>query len=540
MSFNKNITKSLQWILRHGLVVVICVAICALGTVYLAYSSTTTIGEDISTTNLTVSGTLEAKTGRTATLVVAANDSSTTGKAQADYVCDGIDDQVQIQTAIDSATNSAKIQLLEGNFYISSTINLDKNLHIEGAGNVVTILHLADSADTDMFHLTGHSVLPYFGHMKIYGNKANQGVETHAFVQTEDSAVDITFHDIWFSSWSGSVIVLRQYWDHHISRCVFEHNDGYGISFEPLSSSKVPTNTWITENFFMDTKGAIYTDGNATVTQLKITNNQFLLPNEEWTKDMIVLNNTNIIQINNNIFSGGIFGTLDSGITIENSDYIIISNNIFGGFNGSGSHPIRFIGTDTISNILIANNLFHENWGNSIQNDIPSTSKLLTTEIRDNIFSSGKNIKGIVCGRSDYLRIEGNRFQGFGDNFDVCVDISATHCWYPIVGDNYFSECTTAISDSVDESRAPRIARNIGYATENSGSATISSGTTYSDASHGLDITPSINDISIIVTTSMGSASTFWTSDVDSDSFRINVDQNPTQDVGFSWQIGNY
>ena len=47
---NKNIKKSLQWLLRHALTVFSCVAIIALGMGAVAYSSTsTTIGENIST-----------------------------------------------------------------------------------------------------------------------------------------------------------------------------------------------------------------------------------------------------------------------------------------------------------------------------------------------------------------------------------------------------------------------------------------------------------------------------------------------------------
>ena len=52
-------SKTGKWVLRHGIAVLFCVAIVALGTVFLAYSSlgTTTIGKNISTDgNLTVSG----------------------------------------------------------------------------------------------------------------------------------------------------------------------------------------------------------------------------------------------------------------------------------------------------------------------------------------------------------------------------------------------------------------------------------------------------------------------------------------------------
>ena len=51
---------------------------------------------------------------RTATKVVAASDASKGVKLQADYVCDGIDDWVEIQAAIDSGATD--IYFTEGLF----------------------------------------------------------------------------------------------------------------------------------------------------------------------------------------------------------------------------------------------------------------------------------------------------------------------------------------------------------------------------------------------------------------------------------------
>ncbi|MCL0077395.1 right-handed parallel beta-helix repeat-containing protein, partial [Dehalococcoidia bacterium] len=57
--------------------------------------------------------------GRTATLVVAASDSSPQSKAQADFVADGVDDQVEIQAAIDALpAGGGKVLLMEGTYNI--------------------------------------------------------------------------------------------------------------------------------------------------------------------------------------------------------------------------------------------------------------------------------------------------------------------------------------------------------------------------------------------------------------------------------------
>lgn len=135
--------KIIQWFIKHSLTIASCVLIATLGIVFLVWSSPgpTIIGEDISTSNITasgdvtVSGSLGAKTGRTATLVVAANDSATTSKAQADYVCDGTDDHVQIQDALDALpATGGEVLLLDGTFNIEESIVLDSYQTLRGCG----------------------------------------------------------------------------------------------------------------------------------------------------------------------------------------------------------------------------------------------------------------------------------------------------------------------------------------------------------------------------------------------------------------------
>lgn len=86
---------------------------------------------------------------RTATLVVAASDSTAKSKAQADYVCDGVDDDVQIQAAIDAAPN---IYLTEGTFSCTSTIAFPSHRRFRGAGSNATQIVQA-TADIPLFTL---------------------------------------------------------------------------------------------------------------------------------------------------------------------------------------------------------------------------------------------------------------------------------------------------------------------------------------------------------------------------------------------------
>ncbi len=73
---------------------------------------------------------------RTATLVVAANNSTDLGKAQADYVCDGVNDHVEIQAALDALpATGGRVVLLEGTFIIASSIAIPNDTAtLEGQG----------------------------------------------------------------------------------------------------------------------------------------------------------------------------------------------------------------------------------------------------------------------------------------------------------------------------------------------------------------------------------------------------------------------
>lgn len=65
---------------------------------------------------------------RTATYVIAASDSTSQSKAQADYVCDGTDDHVEIQAAIDALpTTGGRIVLDEGTYDIGASLDFDGN-----------------------------------------------------------------------------------------------------------------------------------------------------------------------------------------------------------------------------------------------------------------------------------------------------------------------------------------------------------------------------------------------------------------------------
>jgi hypothetical protein len=136
-------------------------------------TGTTTIGS-----NLVVSGAMK----NTATKIVAA--SNTPNKtARADYIGDGVNDQVAIKAAIDSLSGTGgRVILLEGTYYINSEIQLsdtanNDNVTLEGQG-MSTILKVpnGNSSVMDIIDVVGNSRAIYgvtIKNLQIDGNGPN-------------------------------------------------------------------------------------------------------------------------------------------------------------------------------------------------------------------------------------------------------------------------------------------------------------------------------------------------------------------------------
>jgi parallel beta-helix repeat protein len=113
---------------------------------------------------------------RTATRIVAANNSL--DKTGADYVCDGVADQVEINQAInDLPTSGGRVLLLEGTYNISGSITILKNnVTLEGQG-VGTKLFLVNGANCHVIQVgNGSTVLEgiRIANLIIDGNRSNQ------------------------------------------------------------------------------------------------------------------------------------------------------------------------------------------------------------------------------------------------------------------------------------------------------------------------------------------------------------------------------
>ena len=128
---------------------------------------------------------------RGATFVVAASDSSPQSRAQADYVADGVDDQVEIQAAIDTLpAGGGTVLLLEGTYLLEGDSPYDSSIVIMPTKDSVsligsgfsTVLKVVDNYTGGATMVLGTSQVEGYrvdnfrvAHLKIDGNYENAG-----------------------------------------------------------------------------------------------------------------------------------------------------------------------------------------------------------------------------------------------------------------------------------------------------------------------------------------------------------------------------
>jgi len=303
---------------------------------------------------------------RTATIIVAANDSL--DKTRADYVCDGIADQEEINNAINALpTSGGRVLLLEGTYNISAPITILKNnVTLEGQG-VGTKLFLVNEANCDVIQVgNGTTALEgiKIANLKIDGNKANQ-VETS--------------HGIYFYGASGYLISKSV-----IENCIVENCYSSGIYCNYLENSIVTrnqtnlndaagiflnytNNTIVIENQLNSNFDGIYMYSASYNT---ITENQANSNNRYGIYIRNSSNNNTIIgnQTNSNGYGIYLYGSNDNIITENQANsnisydgiYLAFSNNntIIGNrCQGNGGYGINIYDSFSNNNLVVKNYL---------------------------------------------------------------------------------------------------------------------------------------------------------------------------------------
>jgi parallel beta-helix repeat protein len=329
---------------------------------------------------------------RTATKIVAANDSL--DKTGADYVCDGVADQVEINQAInDLPTSGGRVLLLEGTYNISAPITILKNyvtLEGQGAG---TKLFLVNGAECDVIDV-GNGLIALEGiriaNLRIDGNKANQTV---------------SIEGIYFWGDSGYLITKSI-----IENCIIENCNDYGIllSFSNnniIRGNQINSNTsngidifysnnnTISENQINsngDSGISVDSSNNNTISENQINSNTFdgiylsSSNNNTISGNQINSNTYDGIDIfysnNNTISENQINSNAANGIFISDSDNNIIVGNRC---QGNSEYGIN-ISDDASDNNLVVKNYLTGNTTGSLNDAGTGTIKAASTT-NDNV-----------------------------------------------------------------------------------------------------------------------------------------------------------
>lgn len=385
--------------------------------VQLTYPGATvdTLLETVNGSNLSATH----KITRSASIVIAASDSSAKSMAQADYVCDGTNDDVTIQDAINSLQSGGKVQLMEGNYDIRATLLIPGNITLQGIHGCTVLTCPSAVGLTDWKVIkeqtanTGNIVIKdiiidgtdhaaYLIYLTDVRSSLVSNVETKNAIE----------HGIRISTTSIGEGSSAEY--NEISSCVSHDNARAGIR---LSG---PIKTVVTNNF-------VYNNGQEAPYYGGI-----------WCD-----NRASRGLITNNIMHNNGYGIVLAGVT----DFVVAQNIIT-------NSRLSAIYTDTQFEIVPSN-------------------------------------------------------------------ITIT--------DNYISGNTLNLSTGTNV----QVSNNLGYVTDNAGSATITAGATTTDVIHGLALAP--NQVLLTPITAIDGKQ-YYVSAKTATTFTITIDSPSSADISFDWQ----
>ena len=264
-----------------------------------------------------------ANVTRSATFVIAASDSSTLSKQQADYVCDGVDDQVEIQAAIDALPAvGGTIIMREGVYSISAYVTISSNVTLLGYGNAKIIdavyigelLYVLDATNVtvDGIHInvtkTSGGTTNGFG---IYINNSNN-------VTIKNSNIEGTSNTTptWGVAGKNSNYIT------------FDSNYVSGIQYEALSF-------WWNVNHSIMSNNIMVENGFGMVIERESSYNTLIgntITNSNLTTGDILVRNAHHNSVTGNTIKNNFSLTYKQGVAVENfsHDNVISGNTLVG------------------------------------------------------------------------------------------------------------------------------------------------------------------------------------------------------------------
>jgi len=384
-----------------------------------------------------VSGSPIGKTtkGRSATLIVAASNASARSKRGADYVCDGTDDHVQIQAAIDAVNTlgGGMVYLTEGTFVVGHAANeystwyhsikMKSNVTLMGYGATIQI-----------------QATPAHDFMLIYGPTA-----------TDANVIGVTLDGLSSNKGQAATFFNGAFRRARIQNCHIKNFYNYGIWWDNSGVS----DGMILNNFLENVRAKSISIHNAP-------------------KKCVISGNL-IVDTN----------ATNQGILLDTASEVTVTGNVV---NTTGVGLYMY---DSVLDCVFTGNQF-----TGTADSVAIVHDGAKPDCTGNLFV-GNQLKGPL-----YAQCSANVFRA--------------------------NNITGAVTNTTNIFKD-----NIGYITENKGTATVAAEGTYVDVAHGLSITPLAQDIVPIPTNAVAAAADWHLSDVGATTFRINAPAGAT----FAWQI---
>ena len=436
---------------------------------------------------------------------VAASDASAISKSRAQFTCDGTADEVQINAATTALpAGGGKVVLSEGTFTIAATITLDDKCSLQGQGPDATTVKVDDSTQINAITLASNAGDLVISDLTVDGNKANQSdgsddnsqngmylaVGTPYRVSVQNcKVVDNYYNGIVCSGFEFTLIGCGMFGNGTAA-------DSYGLHLSSCYQAKVYGCHVGNDNSGMANWGGIY----------------FYLAGRNSIMGCSVYSNTNTgINLSNEANDNQIVGNWVSyngiyGIEMANGERNNINDNVV---SYSEEHGIAVHAANTLNNVVMGNVSYNNG------------QKTANTYDGIWIYDATYNIViGNIC-----YDDQGSKTQRYGISEENNSD-------YNTITHNH----VRSTSDMRSVGANDIIHSNLGYVTENSGTATLLSGNTTLAVAHGLDVTPTVVNIAF---REQGTADygRWWVDTIGAANFTLNVSVDPgASNLDFAWE----
>lgn len=293
---------------------------------------------------------------------------STAGWAEkdCDYLCDGVDDQVEINAAIQALPSTGgEIKVLDGTYNITSSINIDKEgVTFGGCGQITLFKRMWEGSSYRDAVISFSKSYCTFKDFAIDGNKSLY-TSGSGLSSTEENLTDILIENIVFNNNADNGINLEYIQKSTIINNICVNNSASGFN------SHCPKNSIFIENKCIgNTKYGVtvYMGQNCTVIGNICYDNEYGIMAATTKQNTITGNicNNNKFGIyadssQNTAITGNACYDCDYGIRIVNAKNTLVTGNISIRGTGTSSdytstqHTIQ-LSTNTSNCIIIGNN----------------------------------------------------------------------------------------------------------------------------------------------------------------------------------------